>query len=82
MHVNRIPAATPETPEATAELGGMDVDVVLPSPNCPAELSPQHFTSPYCVNAHVCEAPTDTDRTPVDTGVAGGDSDVRPPFPN
>lgn len=52
-HVYPQPAATSDTPEVRPDtVTGVVRSVYVPSPNCPEELLPQHFTAPPEVTKH------------------------------
>ena len=36
---------------------GVDFETVVPSPSCPSQFPPQHFTAPLVSNAHVYSPP-------------------------
>jgi hypothetical protein len=62
---------------------GVDELVVVPFPNCPEELKPQHLANPFVNNAHEKYSPaeiaTERKRSLTTTGV---DELVVVPFPN
>src|SRR4051812_1857198 len=59
-HVWPYPAVMALTPVRPGTVFGLREGVVVPSPNWPHVLAPQHATEPSERNAHVCLAPATT----------------------
>ena len=60
-----LPVAIAVTPLVNPDTStGMRRSVVVPSPNCPQSLSPQHLTPPEVVTAQVSRLPVEIDVTP------------------
>jgi len=79
------PAETDATPDDKPDTPtGVNRLVVVPSPNWPSALTPQHRTAPATNTAHECERPTETDATPDDKPhtVTGVNRLVVVPSPN
>ena len=54
-----------ESVELVTTSTGVDRSVVVPSPNCPLEFLPQHFTPPFTINAQEVQPPAEIAATPL-----------------
>ncbi len=63
-HVSAYPADTETTPRVSPDTWtGVELLAMVPSPNSPFALSPQHWTPPRDVTAQVWNQPADIDVT-------------------
>ena len=77
------PAVIDAAPVRPVTATGVDVPVVVPFPNCPVLLLPQHLTAPPVTIAHVWLSPAVIDVAPVRPVTATGVAEsVVVPFPN